>query len=73
MVTPNRQHVGPSVVAKLRRMFAAAYGHPWPHSNDYLCELWREAKSDLGLPQNVRGKAVAHVYDATMELMKPDA
>lgn len=37
--------VNRSTIAKMRDRYYGAWSRPWPHSDEYLVELWREARN----------------------------
>jgi hypothetical protein len=53
MVNHPRRQVGSSTVKKLRNMYREAWNQrKWPHSDDYIRELWLEERGEVRNGQN---------------------
>ncbi len=59
--------VGSMTLTKLRTQYSTAWGREWPEPNDYLKELWLEARE----AHHCRGHVpIAEVWATCLELMR---
>jgi hypothetical protein len=56
------------VLMKLRHQYRVAWRREWPHSDDFLAELWLEVRGDAGRARN--HAILPTIYAETLTLMR---